>query len=235
MKRFTALLTAALAVLLLLSGCATETSTKNPTTTPATEPIPTTEPIPIQKSTPATQPAQTLTPTQTDIAGAVVSELNADQPVWLIAGVRLKGDIGNFVKKVNAEPGDTIEVNISVRNMSNDELTLAIAAVLPDGLSLIEDSAQLYDSLNDGSQLGDITKWTSLNRYSVYSVSDESTKGYATVTYDVFVSDDFSNPRAGVQTLNICNEAGGYKDGKVATDTYVYYTAVIVDYGTKAT
>ncbi len=77
---------------------------------------------------------------------------------WIIAGVRTDGSTGDYTKTVDAKVGDVIDANMFVANTTGERSFLGVQLVLPEGLTLVENSAKLYDSLNSGSALGDITK-----------------------------------------------------------------------------
>ncbi len=70
-----------------------------------------------------------------------------------------------------------------------------------------------------------LSEW--FKRYAEY---DEATgKGKARVDYKLKVNDVCcANNGCETRTMNVVNETGAYRNGKLASDTMVYYTAVNV-------
>jgi len=141
----------------------------------------------------------------------------------VVAGIRhIDEENADFVKEVQAVPGDVLMVEMEIKNTGSLMLDeIGVSATLPDGVSYVEGSTWLYNNSNpDGLEISDLTEWRSIGEYRPY----DGESGSASIHYEVIVEDILTDGAASI--LNISNEAAGYIDGNLVTDTHVYYVAV---------
>ena len=141
--------------------------------------------------------------------------------VEIAAGIKLASRVDMpFDKEVIAAPGDVLRVQMQVRNTGTQAIDIAVRAVLPEGVSYVEDSTRLYNNTNpDGLAIRDLTEWRNLGDYRPY----DGEYGAATIHYEVEIGDILAD-----EAVSISNQAAGYINGNVVTDTHVYYITVNV-------
>jgi hypothetical protein len=154
---------------------------------------------------------------------------NSSKEVGIISGIRLYGESGAFRKNVEAMPGGLLEVSMSIYNTGGVPLELVIIASLPMGIEYVNGSSQIFSAQCNGEYFGDVTDWISLGRFREYD--SVNAVGYATIRYQVRVTDDFNTLTPGLYTLHITNSVYG-RDfaGSIATDTNRYAVSVTVDF-----
>ncbi|MDR0980104.1 MAG: hypothetical protein LBM12_03080 [Candidatus Nomurabacteria bacterium] len=147
------------------------------------------------------------------------------QSITLTAGAHNGKDA--FVKRVDAKVGDEVLMQMSFKNNSGEKFNpIAARVVLPTQLSFVSGSTTVYNRTNPNGLAnadGIATEFIDLGGYSPV---DNEGRGQGSVSYKVKVNG--TGLVCGVNTLNVVNEVAGYQNGKIATDTFVAYSAVDV-------
>jgi uncharacterized repeat protein (TIGR01451 family) len=145
------------------------------------------------------------------------ADTQSSQSGLIIAGIKSAADTNvPYNKEINAKIGDILAVELIVSNDTGVSIDdVVVQATLPQGLSIVKGSTQLFNYLNtSGIVIGDITDGIKLSEYSDGNIPTN-------IQYEVKVDDSLE-----VIPVNIRNDATGYKDGEVSTDTYTYYVAI---------
>ncbi|MCL2371541.1 LPXTG cell wall anchor domain-containing protein [Candidatus Saccharibacteria bacterium] len=150
------------------------------------------------------------------------------QPISLNAGVQIAGaGSGQFERRVNANVNQEVLVQFSFANQSGERFsTIAGRVSLPSQLTFVNGSTRLFNRTNpNGMPMNDgiTSNWANLGGYGPI---DNDGRGTGSVSFRVRANG--TGLVCGVNTLNIATSVAGYRDGKVATDAFVAYTAVDV-------
>jgi len=147
------------------------------------------------------------------------------QAIAMSAGVHNGRDA--FVRRIDANVGQEVLVQMSFRNMSGERFSsIGARVVLPSQLTFVSGSTQVFNRTNPNGLTvldGIANEAINIGGYGPY---DAEGRGAGSVSYRVRVNGN--GLVCGVNTLNIVNQLAGYQDGKIATNTFIAYTAVDV-------
>jgi hypothetical protein len=162
----------------------------------------------------------------TAVFAAPVSAAYANPTI--VAGARADST-GSYKNEIIAIPGQTVDMEMIVRNTTGTTVGLSADVNLPASVTLVPGSAKGFDSTNpNGAAIADsdLLDWKDLGFFSVYNAS--TGQGEAVVTYKVKVADAASLP-SGAGVINIAHQVAAYDENhKTMTDTVVVTAAITV-------
>lgn len=160
------------------------------------------------------------------IIAAPVSAATANPTI--IAGARTSSSV-NYKNEITANPGQTVDMEIIVRNTTGVTMGMSVDVNLPDSVTLVPGSAKGYNSKNtSGAAIADsnLLNWKDLGAHSAYNVNTGA--GETVITYKVKVADAANLP-CGKGVINIAQQVAGYNENnKTITDTVYQYVKLNV-------
>lgn len=162
---------------------------------------------------------------QSVLAVSAQSDFGGTQTIQTNIGVH--DGMGMYVRRIDAQPGQEMLVQLSFRNQSGVPLDIIGRVSLPVGLSVVSGSTRVYNQQHsDGKAASTDNLFTpqglNLGNYAFDSDSGEG----GSVTFRVIVTNDKKLIAPGVNTFSVTGQLTGYDNGIVATNTYYAHAAV---------